>query len=176
MNKREPRVTNSCKKHVSVPQYIFSLPHVNPLLDIESKRAKIEEVLTYIEERLQELEFEKAELSAFQDLDKDRRSIEYTIYAREQQSANKKLDELEDDRRKHIQQSEGLRDSYLKNEETVQQHKTKLRDVQQTVQLHEAEKKDLQDEREHLMKTRAQLELLVKDLEDSQMSEEEYKV
>lgn len=51
-----------------------------------------------------------------------------------------------------------------------------MRDIQQNVQLFEAEKKDLQDEREHLMKTRAQLELLVKDLEDSQMSEEEYKV
>lgn len=47
--------------------------------------------------------------------------------------------------------------------------------MQQNVQLYEAEKKDMQDEREHLMKKRAQLELLVKDLEDSQMSEEQYK-
>lgn len=51
----------------------------------------------------------------------------------------------------------------------------KLRDVQQNVQLFEAEKKDMQDERENLMKKRAQLELLVKDLEDSQMSEDQYK-
>lgn len=133
-------------------------------------------MLTYIQERLQELEAEKAELSEFQDLDKDRRSIEYTIYAREQASANRRLEDLEEERRRHISTSENLRESYIKNDETVQQHKTKLRDVQQTVQLHEAEKKDLQDEREHLMKTRAQLELLVKDLEDSQMSEEQYKV
>lgn len=133
-------------------------------------------MLTYIQERLQELEAEKAELSEFQDLDKDRRSIEYTIYAREQASANRRLEDLEEERRRHISNSENLRESYIKNDETVQQHKTKLRDVQQTVQLHEAEKKDLQDEREHLMKTRAQLELLVKDLEDSQMSEEQYKV
>lgn len=133
-------------------------------------------MLTYIQERLQELEAEKAELSEFQDLDKDRRSIEYTIYAREQASANRRLEDFEEERRRHISTSENLRESYIKNDETVQQHKTKLRDVQQTVQLHEAEKKDLQDEREHLMKTRAQLELLVKDLEDSQMSEEQYKV
>lgn len=143
---------------------------------IESKRTKIQEVLAYIEDRLNELEGEKAELSEFQDLDKDRRSIEYTIYAREQASANRRLEDLEEERRRHISTSENLRESYAKNEETVQQHKIKLRDIQQTVQLYEAEKKDLQDEREHLMKTRAQLELLVKDLEDSQMSEEEYKV
>ncbi|KAI8061999.1 RecF/RecN/SMC [Thamnidium elegans] len=143
--------------------------------ETQSKRAKIEEVLTYIEDRLNELEAEKTELSEFHDLDKDRRSIEYTIYAREQASANRKLEDLEEERRRHISTSESLRESYVKNEETVQQHQMKLRDVQQNVQLYEAEKKDMQDEREHLMKKRAQLELLVKDLEDSQMSEEQYK-
>ncbi|GAA5798475.1 hypothetical protein HPULCUR_003879 [Helicostylum pulchrum] len=143
--------------------------------ETQSKRAKIEEVLTYIEDRLNELEGEKTELSEFHDLDKDRRSIEYTIYAREQASANRKLEDLEEDRRRHISTSESLRESYIKNEETVLQHQLKLRDVQQNVQLYEAEKKDMQDEREHLMKKRAQLELLVKDLEDSQMSEEQYK-
>lgn len=156
---------------------MIQLPVLNSFFQlIESKRTKIQEVLAYIEDRLNELEGEKAELSEFQDLDKDRRSIEYTIYAREQASANRRLEDLEEERRRHISTSENLRESYAKNEETVQQHKIKLRDIQQTVQLYEAEKKDLQDEREHLMKTRAQLELLVKDLEDSQMSEEEYKV
>ncbi|CAO3654057.1 unnamed protein product [Mucor hiemalis] len=143
--------------------------------DTQSKRAKIQEVLTYIEERLHELEAEKAELSEYQDLDKDRRSIEYTIYAREQASANRRLEDLEEERRRHISTCENIRETFAKNEETVQQHKTQLRDIQQSIQLHEAEKKDLQDEREHLMKTRAQLELLVRDLTDSQMSEEEYK-
>ncbi|RCH98817.1 Structural maintenance of chromosomes protein 3, partial [Rhizopus stolonifer] len=143
--------------------------------ETQSKRAKIQEILTYIEDRLHELEAEKAELSEFQNLDKERRSIEYTIYAREQSSANQRLDNLEEERRKHISTSESLRENHIKNEETVQAHKNKLREIQQTVQLHEAERKDLQDEREQLMKTRARLELLVSDLEGSQMSEEQYK-
>ncbi|KAI9480450.1 MAG: RecF/RecN/SMC [Benjaminiella poitrasii] len=142
--------------------------------ETQLKRTKIDEVLTYIQDRLNELEAEKSELSEFQDLDKERRSIEYTIYAREQASANRRLDDLEEERRRHINSSEGLRESYVKNEETVQQHKTKLRDIQQTIQLHEAEKKDLQDERESLMKRRAQLELVVKDLEDAQLSDEQF--
>ncbi|KAG2211831.1 hypothetical protein INT47_004517 [Mucor saturninus] len=143
--------------------------------ETQTKRAKIEEVLTYIQDRLLELDGEKTELSEYNELDKDRRSIEYTIYAREQSSANRKLEDLEEDRRRYISNSNSLRESYIKNDDTVQQHNTRLRDIQQNVQLFEAEKKDLQDEREHLMKTRAKLELLVKDLEDSQMSEEEYK-
>lgn len=76
--------------------------------------------MTYIEDRLNELEAEKTELSEFHDLDKDRRSIEYTIYAREQASANRKLEDLEEERRRHVSSSESLRESYIKNEETVQ--------------------------------------------------------
>lgn len=76
--------------------------------------------MTYIEDRLLELEAEKAELSEYQEFDKERRSIEYTIYAREQASANRKLDDLEEDRRRHINSSEGLRESHAKNEDTVQ--------------------------------------------------------
>lgn len=87
---------------------------------IELKRTKIEEVLTYIEERLLELEAEKTELSEYQEFDKERRSIEYTIYAREQASANRKLDDLEEERRRHVNSGDGLRESYAKNEDTVQ--------------------------------------------------------
>lgn len=76
--------------------------------------------MKYIEERLGELESEKAELNEFQNLDKERRSIEYTIYAREQASANRRLDDLEEERRRHIITSESLRENYLKNEEAVQ--------------------------------------------------------
>ncbi|CAO3632520.1 unnamed protein product [Mucor fragilis] len=143
--------------------------------ETESKREKIDQVLVYIEDRLAELEAEKEELSEFQEIDKDRRAIEYKILTRESASANRKLDDLEEERRRHISTSDGLRESYAKNENTVQQHTTKLREIQQNVQLYEAEKKDLQDEREYLMKERAQLELTVKDLEDSQMSEDQYK-
>jgi hypothetical protein len=53
---------------------------------------------------------------------------------------------------------------------------TELRDTEQSVQLIESEKKDLQDERQNLMKLRAQLEITVKELEDSQLTEDEYQV
>ncbi|CEP12365.1 hypothetical protein [Parasitella parasitica] len=143
--------------------------------ETESKREKIDQVLVYIEDRLAELEAEKEELSEFQEIDKDRRAIEYKILTRESASANRKLDDLEEERRRYIASSEGLRASFVKIENTVQEHTTKVREIERDIQLYEAEKKDLQDEREYLMKERAQLELAIKDLEDSQMSEEQYK-
>jgi structural maintenance of chromosome 3 (chondroitin sulfate proteoglycan 6) len=57
--------------------------------ETNAKSAKIEDLLTYIEERLDELEEEKKELKEFQEKDKDRRCLEYALYQRE-------LDEIAD--------------------------------------------------------------------------------
>jgi chromosome segregation ATPase len=42
-----------------------------------------QEVLTFIEERLGELEMEKRELTEYEALDKQRRALEYTMYDKE---------------------------------------------------------------------------------------------
>jgi len=46
-------------------------------------RAKINEVLEYIDTRLSELQGEKDELSEYQRLDRRRRAMEYTLYEKE---------------------------------------------------------------------------------------------
>jgi structural maintenance of chromosome 3 (chondroitin sulfate proteoglycan 6) len=55
------------------------------------RREKIEEMLRYIETRLKELEDEKEELKAYQELDRERRALEYTLYTKELQSTNETL-------------------------------------------------------------------------------------
>ena len=60
------------------------------------KREKINELLVYIESRLEELEVEKSELNEFQSLDKDRRCLEYAIYSKEQETAVEEWEELEE--------------------------------------------------------------------------------
>lgn len=58
----------------------------------DGKREKIEEMLGYIEERLSTLEEEKEELKAYQDWDKMRRSLEYTIHDKELRDTREKLE------------------------------------------------------------------------------------
>jgi structural maintenance of chromosome 3 (chondroitin sulfate proteoglycan 6) len=53
------------------------------IAETNSKRDKIQEVITYIEERLEELEGEKEELSAYQKCDREKRALEYTLYDKE---------------------------------------------------------------------------------------------
>ena len=61
---------------------------------LESKREKIQELLNYIEERLETLQSEMEELKVYQTLDKDRRCIEYTIHEKELRSAREALEEV----------------------------------------------------------------------------------
>lgn len=63
-------------------------------LPLDTKRRNIEELLTHIEERLEELEEEKEELKLYQEHDRRRRCLEYTIYSREQKDINDALEEV----------------------------------------------------------------------------------
>jgi structural maintenance of chromosome 3 (chondroitin sulfate proteoglycan 6) len=60
-----------------------------------SKREKIDEVLVFLDERLAELEKEKEELKGYQEHDRSRRVLEYTIYSKELTDINQKLQDLE---------------------------------------------------------------------------------
>src|ERR1700712_5196382 len=64
--------------------------------DTDNKQSKIDDLLTYIKERLGELEEEKEELRAYQEKDRERRCLEYTIYHREQEEITDALEHLDE--------------------------------------------------------------------------------
>lgn len=59
-----------------------------------NKRKQIIQVVQYLDERLKELDEEKEELRKYQQLDKQRKSLEYTIYDKELHDARHKLGEV----------------------------------------------------------------------------------
>jgi len=63
-------------------------------LSVETKRKNIEDLLVHIEQRLEELEEEKEELKLYQEHDRRRRCLEYTIYSRELKDVNTALEEV----------------------------------------------------------------------------------
>lgn len=75
---------------IGIPSIIFQLMHANS----EVKRQQIIEVVTFIEERLSELDEEKEELRKYQELDKQHRSLEYTIFDKELAETKTKLDKV----------------------------------------------------------------------------------
>eukprot|EP01038_Epipyxis_sp_PR26KG_P004963 gene4963-6938_t len=63
--------------------------------DTANKQQKVNEVLEFIEERLNELEKEKKELTEYEKYDKQRRAVEYNLYDKEYSKANEQLTQIE---------------------------------------------------------------------------------
>lgn len=72
----------------------FVFLHIFLFLKSGNKRNQIIQVVQYLDERLRELDEEKAELKKYQQLDKQRKSLEYTIYDKELHDARQKVVEV----------------------------------------------------------------------------------
>lgn len=90
------------------------------MADTDAKRGKINELLDYIETRLEELEEEKEELKEFQEKDKERRCLEYALYQREVEEISEALLEIEEDRRADVHGANVRREKYNEREKEIQ--------------------------------------------------------
>lgn len=136
--------------------------------ETNSKRAKIDELLDYINERLAELEEEKDELRNYQDKDKERRCLEYTIYSREQQEISNVLDSLEEARQNGVEDADNSRDQFIEGEKAMAQIDAEIAECRQQIEFLKVDKAQLEDERREASKSLAQVELQAKALSDNQ--------
>ncbi|KAJ3071537.1 Structural maintenance of chromosomes protein 3, partial [Quaeritorhiza haematococci] len=143
--------------------------------ETELKRSKINELLEYIEERLNELEEEKEELKQFQDLDRERRCLEYAIYSREQQDTNQQLEDLEMNRRAEVDGANQRQDRLLDRERQISDIEREIEVQRRKIDLLKTEKQQIDEDREEQMKAKTHLELLVADLENATAAENDIK-
>lgn len=134
--------------------------------ETSGKREKIDEVLVFLDERLEELEKEKEELKGYQEQDRTRRVLEYTIYTKELTDINNRLDQLE-----------GMIFEIFKKSCTdlIEDH---LRDIQEMGNLHKQSKnmheelktaeKDLKSMYTELEKLRKEKDFVLTDLSELQ--------
>ncbi|KAG0033841.1 Structural maintenance of chromosomes protein 3 [Podila clonocystis] len=135
--------------------------------ETDTKRRNIEELLTHIEERLEELEEEKEELKLYQEHDRRRRCLEYTIYSREQKDINDALEEMESEHRQDLdgsnEQQRGIQDV----ENRLSALEREINEQKQQIDVLLSEKRQLDHELESQIKIKAQIELRIKDHEDN---------
>ena len=136
--------------------------------DTDNKRAKIDELLKYIEERLGELEEEKEELRGYQEKDRERRCLEYTIYHREQVEIGNALDSIEEGRQRGVEGNESAQARFVKREKEIQALDSALHAKKQDQEMLKVDKSQLDDERRDLVRHRAQIELDLKALTEDQ--------
>lgn len=140
--------------------------------DTDNKRSKIDDLLAYIRERLGELEEEKEELRAYQDKDKERRCLEYTIYSREQQEVNNALEAIDDLRQTGVDETDENRQQFNQAEQEIGKLETQANEIRQQVNLLKVDKTQLEDERRETARNKAKAELNVKSISDGQSASE----
>ncbi|KXL46283.1 hypothetical protein M433DRAFT_153739 [Acidomyces richmondensis BFW] len=136
--------------------------------ETEHKREKIDETLETIRSRLNELEEEKEELRAFQDKDRERRCLEYTIHRKDQEALQEALEKLDEDRQGGVEQT----DDDLAALEAVQDELDAIdhdiNELNSHIKLLTEERAQLDDERKELAKEKAKGELDVQAMLDNQ--------
>ena len=138
-----------------------------------NKRAKIDETLTYINERLGELEEEMQELRSYQEKDKERRCLEYTYFEREQAMIAEKLAEIDDLRECGKDTSDENLEALQEGEQVVVELESEIKHLQQEIDLLKRERAELEEDRRDMAKARAKKEMDVKNLSEGLSASEQ---
>ena len=138
------------------------------MTETNNKRAKIDELLDFIHERLNELEEEKEELRDYQEKDKERRCLQYTIDHREQDAIAEELDKINDLRRNGATDTDDNRDKFLEGEQELSELNAEINELKQQVEFLKVDKKQLEIERKDASRAKAKAELDLKSLTDNQ--------
>ena len=143
--------------------------------ETNNKRTKIDELLDFINDRLSELEEEKDELKGYQEKDKERRCLEYTIYSREQQEISGALENLEEQRQAGVEDTDVNRDRFIEGEKDMTQIDAEIAECKQQIEFLKVDKSQLEDERREASKALAQVELQAKSLSDNNAAAQSFK-
>lgn len=134
--------------------------------DTGNKRQQIIQVVKYLDERLKELDEEKEELRKYQQLDKQRKSLEYTIYDKELHDARQKLLEVDDTRTRFSDESAKMYNSLLDAQEKSKDSDKRFKDLMKEVQTLNKEKEAIEKRLTEAIKNQTAFELDVKDIQE----------
>lgn len=133
------------------------------ITETETKRKNIEELLAHIEQRLEELEEEKEELKLYQEHDRRRRCLEYTIFSRELRDVNTTLEEMEDGHRQELDGSNKQQKDFEEKVALVAALEQEIIGQNQHIELLLAEKRQLDHELDSQALAKAQIELTIEE-------------
>ncbi|KAL9266604.1 Structural maintenance of chromosomes protein 3-like protein [Drosera capensis] len=134
--------------------------------DTGNKRKQIIQVVQYLDERLRELDEEKEELRQYQQLDKQRKSLEYTIYDKELDDTRKKLVQVDLDREKVSKESTDAHSRLLEAHDKLKDSERESKKLTKDLQGLIKEKEVAEKNKKEAIKRKMQLELDCKDLKE----------
>ncbi|KAG9047985.1 Structural maintenance of chromosomes protein 3 [Tulasnella sp. UAMH 9824] len=133
--------------------------------ETKAKQAKIREVLDYIQERLEELETEKEELKEFQEKDKERRCLEYSLYQAELTEITQALEEIEDERKQEVINAEQRRKEFGQREKQIEKLENDIKAARQQLTVSALTKQGIDDEMSDLVRSQTEIQCIIEDLQ-----------
>ncbi|XP_018483762.2 structural maintenance of chromosomes protein 3 [Raphanus sativus] len=127
--------------------------------DTGNKRKQIIQVVQYLDERLRELDEEKEELRKYQQLDKQRKSLEYTVYDKELHDTREKLEQVEVARTKASEESTKMYDRVEKAQDESRSLDESLKGLTKELQTLNKEKETVEARKTEAIKKKTKLEL-----------------
>nr|CAD1823923.1 unnamed protein product [Ananas comosus var. bracteatus] len=131
-----------------------------------NKRKQIDQVVQYLEERLRELDEEKEELRKYQQLDKQRRSLEYTILDHELNDARKDLAEIDENRKKISEKMSSADNEVVDVREKIKSLEKEIKGSAKGMHDLREKKEGIEKKRTEALKVHAQVELDLRDVEE----------
>ena len=133
--------------------------------ETESRQKEIIETVTFIEGRLKELDEEKEELQNYQQADKKRRSVQYTLYDKELNDARAKLSDMEEDRQQESTKTNALYNTLQDLQDELVESEKDMKASQQ--QLEKLSKGSMRGDLDDVVERKTKLELDIEDLTQS---------
>jgi structural maintenance of chromosome 3 (chondroitin sulfate proteoglycan 6) len=133
--------------------------------ECEGKRQAINDLVGQLDARLAALEEERKELVAYQEADRERRSLEYTILDREISSVKQKLVSLDAQREAAAQKAGSAADERREAAGKLKSADRELKSLVAERERLDRMRRDAASEREAALHRRAQLELQLRDME-----------
>lgn len=143
--------------------------------ETNNKLQKIDELLDFINSRLAELEEEKEELRSYQEKDKEKRGLEYTIFSREQAEITSALEHIEEQRQTGLDGTDENSELFTQGEKKMAETNTEIGRLKHLMDFLMVDKRQLEDERRDNAKARAQTELQIRNVTDGQSASQQAK-
>lgn len=140
------------------------LESIGILHDTNNKHEKIQSVLDYIQERLNELEGEKEELQAYEKLDREKRALEYSFHKLEMDLDKEELERMEEERLVAALKHTEMQKSKKGNVEEMKSVQVKMKELVQSEKWRREDIVKIEGEEKELRKNVFKVNLEMKEL------------
>lgn len=140
---------------------------LNTMAETQTKREQIDESLGSIREQMEELERETRVLKEFQEKDREKRCLDYTILQRELTDVQNMVNQIEEDMNDNVMNNTDQGDRLQQLEEHVQQLETQVAEFKERKQAVEFEKKQAEQDLDELIAEHARTEVQLNEQENN---------